>query len=1100
VDPGWRDTDEVEAAVAVAESLLAWSEDLITRGERRRRARLARLLESDAGRQLLFVLTDEVLRYGDASRATRRLRALVAGSELSAVGPLDRAALILGAAASPMAPGLVRRAVRIRFDRELRGVVSVGERATRAALRGAAGEDFRVNANLLGEAILGDGEAERRLAAVCGLLQRPDITCVSVKVTALCANLDPLAFDFSVGRIAERLTQVYRAAQLTQPPKFVYLDMEDFEDLHLTVSAFKHVLAEPEFMHLPAGIALQAYLPDSHEVLDDICRFAHARAGAGGSPLRVRLVKGANLSMETVRAELAGWTNAVYPTKPEVDASFKHMLDTAIDAGAPADLRVGVGSHNLFDIAWALVHRERRHAADRVSIEMLNGMAPAMARAVKEVAGDLLLYAPVVMEEDFASSIAYLSRRLDENTGPENFLRSMFSISLGAPSWVEECQRFRHAVADRSSVSVSPRRRQDRRREHLSYSSEDAFTNEPDTDFSLEPNRGWALECLASTRPATLPPLIVDRAGIDELVGRAAVAGARWAEVPPDQRRSILARAAGEMAADRGHTLAVMALETAKTLREGDPEISEAIDMARWSIHCSRVLDELTVEGVRCDPVGLVLVAGPWNFPYAIPANGVCSALAAGNAVLFKPAPEAVGTGVELVRQLHRAGVPPDVLQLVRCPDDEVGQHLICHDGVKTVVLTGAYETAEMFERWKPSLRLLAETSGKNALVITSSADLDLAIADLVRSAFGHAGQKCSAASLAIIDAGLYDGGRFFQRLADAVTSLRVGPVTDVATMVGPLVQPPREALRRALTVLDPGESWLVEPRQLDAEGRLWRPGVKVGVRPGSWFHRTECFGPVLGVMRARDVAHALELQNAVPYGLTGGVHTLDPAEIDTWLAGVQVGNAYINRHITGAIVRRQPFGGWKRSSVGPTAKAGGPDYLLRFVRPQPQGELPGVESAKASYQHWWESLYATGHDESNLRSESNMLRHFPLDKVVVRAGQWTTSHEIDLLRLAAARTGTAIEVSAEPASSVGGDRLETESELAARIGESGVVRLRHLAPIGDELRSACHRGNITVDDTPVTGHGRIELPCWLRAQAVSRTLHRHGRVTPVAR
>ena len=276
-----------------------------------------------------------------------------------------------------------------------------------------------------------------------------------------------------------------------------------------------------------------------------------------------------------------------------------------------------------------------------------------------------------------------------------------------------------------------------------------------------------------------------------------------------------------------------MAHETGKTVREGDTEVSEGVDMARWAASQTEVIDELACTGVRADARGVVLVCAPWNFPYAIPANGVVSALAAGNTVLLKPAPEAITTGAALVAQLHEAGIPADVVQLVRCPDDDTGRHLVTHADVDTVVLTGAYDTAQLFLSWKPQLRLIAETSGKNALVVTGGADIDLAIRDLVRSAFGHAGQKCSAASLAIVEASVYDDGVFLSRLADAVRSVRVGSPDDLATMMGPIVAPASGKLERALTTLDAAERWLVAPRQLDRQRRLWTPGVKVGVQRG---------------------------------------------------------------------------------------------------------------------------------------------------------------------------------------------------------------------------------------------------------------------------
>jgi RHH-type proline utilization regulon transcriptional repressor/proline dehydrogenase/delta 1-pyrroline-5-carboxylate dehydrogenase len=360
-----------------------------------------------------------------------------------------------------------------------------------------------------------------------------------------------------------------------------------------------------------------------------------------------------------------------------------------------------------------------------------------------------------------------------------------------------------------------------------------------------------------------------------------------------------------------------------------------------------------------------------------------------------------------------------------------------------------------------------------------------------VRSAFGHAGQKCSAASLAVVEAPLYDDPAFRRRLADAVRTLRVGPATELTSVVTPVIVTPTGKLARALTRLDPGEEWLVEPRCLDAagEGRLWTPGVRIGVEPGSWFHRTECFGPVLGVMRADDLDHALAIQNAVDFGLTGGLHALDESEIEHWLARVEVGNAYVNRHTTGAIVRRQPFGGWKRSSIGRGAKTGGPGDVARFVRWSRAGPAPGPGEADRSYRRWWQERFGIALDRSGLRAEENVLRYRPVTGVLVRVGADTPPADAVSLRLAAAVAGVPIEVA-------GPER--GDADVADRLGARGAVpieRLRLLAPAGDAVRRAAHVADVAVDETPVTHDGRVELPCWLREQAVSRTRHRHGRI-----
>jgi RHH-type proline utilization regulon transcriptional repressor/proline dehydrogenase/delta 1-pyrroline-5-carboxylate dehydrogenase len=1075
-----NDGARVRATETLATALLRRAVVDTSPAERRHARRLGRLLADPEGRELLFALTDEVVRAEDDHRAMHRLDALVRDGVPSSLGPIDRLGMHLAAAGGRVLPGLVARAVRARVRNETRGVIlPARDPAFARHLAGRRAEGVDANINLLGEAILGDDEADRRLDAVCTRIRRPDVQCVSVKISALCANLDVLAWDDSLGRIVQRLRTVYRVAAATDPPTFVYLDMEEYRDLHLTVVAFRTVLDEPEFAALTGGIALQAYVPDSFAVLDELCEWARDRRARGGAPVRVRIVKGANLAMEAVEAELTGWPQAPYTSKAEVDANYKRMVDRAFQAAQAGDLHVGVASHNLFDIAWALTLRAELGIERAAEIEMLEGMAPAQSRSVRAVAGSLLLYTPVVDEREYAAAIAYLSRRLDENAAPENFLHALFSITPGSPAWTTEQARFEAAVVARHKVSTRPRRDQDRRREQRRFDPDAPFANEPDTDFTMPGNREWIASHLAADAPDPQPALLTHTDEIDAVVTRANTAARAWAVTSPAERRAVLTRAAEIMAARRGRTIAVMARETAKIVREGDVEVSEAIDMTRWAATQTRVLEQLAHDGITATPVGTVLVTGPWNFPYAIPANGVVGALAAGNAVLCKPAPEAVATAAELVDQLHTAGVPPDVVQLVRCPDDEVGRHLVTHAGVDTVVLTGAYDTARAFLDWKPSLRLIGETSGKNALVITGGADLDLAIRDLVRSAFGHSGQKCSAASLAIVEASLYDDERFLARIADATRSLRVGPATDLATMLGPIVQPARGKLQRALTSLDRDERWLVEPKLLDTDGRLWTPGVKVGVRPGSWFHRTECFGPVLGVMRARDLDDALALQNAPEFGLTAGLHSLDPDEIDAWTDRVHAGNVYINRHTTGAVVRRQPFGGWKHSSVGPGAKTGGPHDVLRFVRFS-DARLGGRFDLSA----------LAPRDDAGLAAEANVLGYRPLGKVIVRPDPATTSAERSTLERAARASSVAIEFA-------GTDDV-ADAQLAQGIATSGADRLRALGPISDALARACHEAGVVVDDTAVTSSSFVELARWHREQAVSRTMHRHGRVSRV--
>ena len=644
------------------------------------------------------------------------------------------------------------------------------------------------------------------------------------------------------------------------------------------------------------------------------------------------------------------------------------------------------------------------------------------------------------------------------------------------------------------------------------------FVNEPDTDFSLAGNRQWIDDVMAKPFSCVDIPLVIDGivrpsavtrsvsdpsdpasivcvwhpagiADVDDAVRSATAAAAAWATRSTAERRGVLGTIARELAQARGDLLVAMSRETAKTIAEGDVEVSEAIDFARYYGEATRILDTLAAEGVRARGGRVIVVASPWNFPVSIPAGGVLAALAAGHGVILKPAPEAVLTAWVLATACWAAGVPRNLLQFLPCDDDEAGLRLVGHPGIRSVILTGSYDTARLFLDRFPRLSLQAETSGKNAIVVSATADLDLAISDLVRSAFGHAGQKCSAASLAIVEASLSDSAAFRRRLADAVRSLRVGPAGELATDVPPLIRPPSGALARALLTLEEGEEWLVEPRQIGANPRLWSPGVKVGVRPGSWSHTAEWFGPVLALMRADTLDAAIALQNSTGYGLTGGICSLDPDEISDWSERVEVGNAYVNRTITGAIVGRQPFGGWKKSSVGPTVKAGGPNYVLSLCDwVAGDGTAPPMETV-------WARDFAAPADPTGLRAERNILRYRPLPEVVtVRCALEESGEALRYALSAAAVAGVSVEVSV--AELVAGAKSgEDDDALCARIDRGDVERLRVLGACSTAVLDAAHRAGVPVDRSPVVRHPRLELLRWVREQSVSETMHRHGRI-----
>ncbi len=1071
-----EDDEIVAETIALAETLLQQALQAMRPEEKAQAKQMSGLIADPAAKGLSMAMTDRLIRSANPKRTADGWRHLLSRFGLPrGFSFVDRAMLKVGAMASQVLPGLVMRSVRQRLRNDSRGVILSAEAGPlKSYLTKRQQDGVRTNVNLLGEAVLGESEAKHRLEAVIALLSRADVNYVSVKLSAIFSQISSVAFDASLEEAKERLRRLYRAA--LPDGKFVNLDMEEYRDLALTTAAFREVLEENEFQQMKAGIVLQAYLPDSWSALQSLTEWALQRVSAGGSPIKIRLVKGANLAMETVEAELHGWQAAPYQSKVETDANFRRMLEFACRPEHVCAVRVGVASHNLFDVALALVLRQRRELGAAVEIEMLEGMANHQARAVRDAADGLLVYAPVVADQDFAAALAYLIRRLDENTSPDNYLSGVFSFTPGSPAWEQEKQRFlngwklRHEVSDKS-----------RRSQSLPQEAEDDFQNEPDTDFTQPANRA-ALDRTQDGLKLPARPASADLPGIDNVLAIAATAQSAWEALSNAARAVVLQRCAAVLAAHRFDILDLLRTEGKKAVVDADAEISEAVDFARYYAVTGDV-----PAGMKATSLGTVVITPPWNFPFAIPCGGVLAALMAGNAVILKPAPETPELGWLLTNLLWEAGVPREVLQFVTCDDGDTGRALICDPRTAAVVLTGAYETARKFLSWRPSLRLFAETSGKNSLIISATADRDLAVKDLAKSAFGHAGQKCSAASLAILEAEVYDDPAFLRQLQDAAASLHVGSANDLASVVTPLLRPAEGNLLRALTTLDAGETWLLEPKQSADDPCLWTPGIKLGVQPGSWFQQTECFGPVLGLMRASDLAEAQRFQNSVSFGLTAGIHSLDEREISAWQEQAEAGNLYINRPITGAIVQRQPFGGWKRSCIGPGAKAGGPNYVNLFRNLTDAASLD-VEELEQNYQQAWQQHFAIAHDPTDLRCERNTFRYRPSRGVI--------------LRLPA--PDAAVEHAAKFAAKLCNIRLsisyaseESDTAFAKRLPQLAKQAefLRTIATPSDEILHAAYEADLNWIQAPISIQGRIELTRWLREQSVSETRHRYGNL-----
>jgi RHH-type transcriptional regulator, proline utilization regulon repressor / proline dehydrogenase / delta 1-pyrroline-5-carboxylate dehydrogenase len=980
----------VQKALWLARRLQERAAQLQTPPERRQQAELDRMLHHAQDKATLAQMTDQAFRPSSAPRAVDQFIHILDVQGIPRFfSPFQRTLLKGFQSFGGFAPGVAVPLVKERMRKETANVILPAEpELLLGHLRDRHHEGVRMNINFLGEAILGEEEAGHRLQMNLQGLQTPEVECISIKISTLYSQISALARDHTIATLCDRLELLYRtAAHLrfqrpdgSEMPKFVYLDMEEYRDMSLTAQAFMRTLDRPGLAQVRAGLVLQSYVPDSFRCQRELNEWARRRVAAGGAPITLRLVKGANLEAERFEASLKDWPQAPYQTKLETDANFKRMVQEGLKPENIAAVQLGIASHNLFDLAYALVLAAAAGQLDRVQFEMLEGMANPQRRALFELTRHLLLYAPVCQKESFLNAIGYLIRRLDENTGPENFLRYAFRIQPGGSDWQRLEKAFLDSLAAVDTVSDAPRRTQNRQLppEPVNPIAQGwaQFKNEPDTDFGLPQNSDWAKQLITRWEPrygasAAEIPLVI--AGEEILTGRAVrdcldpsrpgyVVGrfrqatesdidlaVRWAtadedgwrKMTPPSRSELLGRVAQELRRARADLIGAALANGGKTIAESDPEVSEAVDFVEFYRDTARWWQELPT--LKARPKGVVVVVSPWNFPIAIPCGGIVAALAAGNTVMLKPASDAVLVAWELCQCFWRAGVSKKALQFVPCSGGEAGRRLVAHPGVNAVILTGGTATALQMLRDKPSMHLCGETGGKNAIVVTAMADRDLAIKSVVHSAFSHVGQKCSAASLLLLEAEVYDDPKFKQALCDAVRSLAVGSAWELHNKIGPLIRPPAGDLENALKVLEPGESWAVLPHQAGDNPNLWSPGVKYGVQPGSYTHLTEFFGPVLGVMRFEKLAQAIEMVNQTGYGLTSGLQSLDDREQEQWKAGIRAGNLYINRTTVGAVVLRQPFGGMGKSAFGPGIKAGGPNYVAQFMD-FTEAETPAVQ------------------------------------------------------------------------------------------------------------------------------------------------------------
>lgn len=829
--------------------------------------------------------------------------------------------------------------------------------------------------DLLGEATISDGEADRYqqsyIDLITGLAQQvndwPDDLLldtdhetqiprinVSLKLSALDSQFAPIDAEGTIRRVSGRLRPILRTAIANHA--YVHIDMEQNDFREITFEIFRRVMMEDEFRaYADCGIVVQSYLESSENDLRNMLDWVKKR----GTPIWIRLVKGAYWDYENIIAEYRGWPVPVYRRKWQSDDCFERL--TRILMENHQWLRPALASHNLRSLAHGLALAEQLHVPERaMEIQMLYGMGDEQAQLFLERGHRVRIYTPF---GELIPGMAYLVRRLLENTSNDSFLRQSFTEHVAAENLLMKPSN--HATTE-PPLPITPR---------------PGFRNEPLVDFSNKENRDALVQALAEVRDqfGGEYSLVIDGKSCDsratlvsrnpsktsEIIGRVASATAEqaadaveaarraygmWAATPVQTRAEYPELMAAEMRERRLELVAWIIFETGKTWTEADADVAEAIDFCMYYAHEMKRLGQPQ----KCDfpgednsysyrPRGVCVVIAPWNFPFAILTGMTVAAIVAGNTAVIKPAEQSSVVAAKLMEIVRNSSVPDGVVNFVPGIGEDIGPTLVSHPEVDLVAFTGSqdvgleiYRTAaDTNKRQNNVRRVIAEMGGKNAIIVDEDADLDEAVLGVIRSAFGYAGQKCSACSRVIVLDATYK--QFVDRLIEATRSLKIGDAEDPETKVGPVIdEDARDRILETIRKVDPEHGGVLalamDPGPSAKQGIFVGPHIFIDVDPTSPLAQNEIFGPVLSVMRAKNLDEAFQIANGTRYALTGGVFSRSPQTLRRARNEFEVGNLYLNREITGALVQRHPFGGYRMSGIG--SKAGGPDYLLQFLVP----------------------------------------------------------------------------------------------------------------------------------------------------------------------
>lgn len=805
--------------------------------------------------------------------------------------------------------------------------------------------------DILGELVVSSSEAEEYYNTYLELIEKIPNLSISIKLSALCPQIHELDFDYKKSILKPRLETIYRAAMAKGAQ--INVDTEHYAWKDFTFDLLKEVLMQDEFKNWnSAGIVVQAYLKDSRKDLTDWISWAKQRE----TPIKIRLVKGAYWDYEHAHAMQKNWQCPVFENKPETDINYEECTEILLENYQyvyPA-----IASHNVRSLVHSIVYSERYNIPrEKYEIQMLYGMLDELKDYFSDEGFNLRVYLPY---GELIPGMSYLVRRLLENTANDSFLRQGFMDgrsedellvdprdSLRHKEWTPEPEAGIVGFVNAADIDYSKSQNRDRQLEAIERleAELDSETLYPIFYGEKESHND---NCFESVNPAKPKQILgqFSHATIedcDKAIVAAQLAFSAWNKISPADRSSVLKQAAYELEARRMEFTSILVLESGKPWHDSDAEVSEAIDFLNYyALNAEEMFTTnklASFPGERntnlYQPYGVSLVISPWNFPLAIMTGMTVASLVCGNAVIVKPSSQTCLVAYKML-ELLRGCLPREFKPLVSFMPGEgrvIGDYLTRHDDIRLIAFTGSNATGmrinDICQAARPTKKFIAEMGGKNAIIVDESADLDEAIPGVIYSAFGYAGQKCSACSRLILVDAVYD--HFIARFTEAMKEVQVGDPRDINTYMGPQIDLNAQmSIEKYIKIGHEEAKALIDNIEIPKDGYFISPTVFVDVDENSTIAQEEIFGPVLAVIRAKDLDDAIRVANNSAYGLTGALYSRSPENINKTIREFNTGNLYINRSSTGAVVSRQAFGGMKNSSIG--FKAGGPNYLLQFV------------------------------------------------------------------------------------------------------------------------------------------------------------------------